>query len=162
MAEKRRHRRFVLSDADKKILKALLGADSRLSTTALAGQVGIPRATAQRRRRFLEDNIIVSSYSMDLAKFGYRRVDFLIETKGGFMRKIVAKLLELPEVISVSRTIGEHTIDIIAELLVKDNGQILQLTELVKGMKGVGDVTWTEVVEVTRKKVVPDQIIDDL
>jgi DNA-binding Lrp family transcriptional regulator len=162
MAEKSRPRKMNLTDVDRKILKALLGKDGRQSTTGLATDIGIPRATVQRRRRYLEKNILSSAYSMDLSKFGYRRIDFLIETGKGYTDRIARQLLELPQVISVSTTIGEHTIDLIAELIVKDNGEILDLSERVKGMKGVGNVTWTEVVELKKKKVVPDHIIDEL
>ncbi|MDA4117188.1 MAG: Lrp/AsnC family transcriptional regulator [Thaumarchaeota archaeon] len=151
-----------LTEVDKKILKSLLSADGRKSTTALASSIDVPRATVQRRRRYLENNLLISSYSMDLSRFGYRRIDFLIETRSGFTKRIAGKLLELPEIISVSTTIGEHTIDIIAELIIKNNGQILDLSEKVKGMRGVGNVTWTEVVQETRKKTVPDYIIDAL
>ena len=162
MAQKTRSTRRI-SDTDREILRALLERDGNLNTTALAGQIRVPRSTVERRRRYLEANLLTSYYHMDVRKIGYRRVDFLIETGGGSTRRIADQLMQLREVTAVMKTIGEHTIDLIAELIVKDNGEILTLSEKVKGMRGVRDVTWTEVVEEERKKKpVPDYIIDEL
>ena len=55
-----------------------------------------------------------------------------------------------------ARTIGEHTIDLRIEVFVKDNGQPLDLLEDVKGMNGVRDVVWTEVVETIGRKNPPN------
>ncbi len=152
-----------LTGTERKILKALLERDGTLNTTALAERIGVPRSTVERRRRYLEANILRSYYHLDVTKLGFRRVDFLIETGSGFTRRIAKQLMRLPQVIAVAQTIGEHTIDLIAELIVRDNGEILSLSERVKAMRGVKDVTWTEVIEEERKnKTVPDYIIDEL
>jgi hypothetical protein len=42
-----------LTEADKKILKVLLEPDGRTSFAKLEKQLGIPRSTIQRRRRYL-------------------------------------------------------------------------------------------------------------
>jgi DNA-binding Lrp family transcriptional regulator len=152
-----------ISGTDREILKALLERGGKLNTTALAGRIGVPRSTVERRRKYLESNVLTSYYHLDVSKLGYRRVDFLIETGSGFTKRIADRLMQFREVTAVLQTIGEHTIDLIAELIVKDNGEILALSEKVKGMRGVRDVTWTEVVEEERKKKsVPDYIIDEL
>jgi len=156
-------RRTKLTDTDRKMLKALLERDGTLlSTTALAERLGIPRSTAERRRKRLETHVLTSYYHLDVREFGYRRVDFLIETGSGSTGRIAKELMEFPEVIAVAQTIGEHTIDMIAELIVKDNLEILSLSEKVKGMRGVRDVVWTEVIREEKKKTVPDYIIDEL
>jgi DNA-binding Lrp family transcriptional regulator len=154
--------RRKLTDTDREILKALLERDGRMGTTDLSERIGVPRSTVERRRRYLEQNVLRSEYHLDVTKYGFRRVDFLIESGSGFNDKIAKRLMQIPEVISVSQTIGEHTIDLIAELIVRDNSQILVLTEQVKGMQGVKDVIWTEVVKKEKKKTVPDFIIDEL
>jgi DNA-binding Lrp family transcriptional regulator len=158
-----RPKRRKLTRTDREILKALLQRNGHLSTTELSARIGVPRSTVERRRRYLEQNVIRSEYQFDITKYGFRRVNFLIESGSGFNDKISKRLMQIPEVISVSQTIGEHTIDLIAELIVKDNGQILVLTEQVKAMQGVKDVIWTEVIKEERKKTtVPDFIIDEL
>jgi DNA-binding Lrp family transcriptional regulator len=160
MAETNTQRKSLI-EVDRKILRALLEQDATLSTTRLAARIGLPRSTVERRRKYLENNVVTSYYYLDVRKFGYRRIDFLIETGSGFTKRIAKQLMKFREVIAVSQTIGEHTIDLIAELIVKDNSDILVLSEKVKGMPGVKDVIWTEVVEEDRKrKPIPDYIID--
>jgi hypothetical protein len=50
-----------------------------------------------------------------------------------------------------------------AEVIIKDNSELLGLLELVKGTDNVKDVIWSEIVEmIGRKKSVPSSIIDKL
>jgi hypothetical protein len=66
-------------------------------------------------------------------------------------------------VVYVGRSIGEHTIDLRAEVIVKDNSELLGLLELVKAMDSVKDVIWSEIVDVIgKKRSVPSSIIDKL
>ncbi len=96
-------------------------------------------------------------------KLGFRRVDLLIFTRGGATEAIAHELLKRDEVVSVGRSIGEHTIDLRAEILIKDNSELLGLLETVKGMNNVNDVVWSEIVEVVgQKRSIPTSIIDKL
>jgi hypothetical protein len=102
-------------------------------------------------------------YSLRLRRLGIKRVDFFLNTAGGNTSEIGHRLLERPEVVSVSRSIGEHTIDLRVETIVRDNGQLLELLETMKGMPNVKDVIWSEVVEVIgRKRAIPSEVIDEL
>lgn len=76
----------------------------------------------------------------------------------------VAKdLLALRQVTFVGKSIGQHTIDLRVETIVKDNGQILDLMEQIKAMDGIRDVVWSEVVTAIGKKMsIPSYIIDRL
>ena len=129
----------------------------------LASELGIPRTTVQRRRNYLEKYFLEFVYSLKLKDLGYRRVDLLIYTGGGVTVRIAQKLLERDEIVYVGRSIGEHTIDLRAEVIIKDNSQLLDLLEEVKAMPSVRDVVWSEIVEIVgRKKSVPSSIIDKL
>jgi DNA-binding Lrp family transcriptional regulator len=152
-----------LSKTDKKILKVLLNPAGRVSSHALAAKLGIPRTTVQRRRNYLEKYFLEFAYSLKLKDLGYRRVDLLIYTGGGSTVEVAEKLLDRDEVVSVGRSIGEHTIDLRAEVIVKDNSQLLDLLEEVKGMPSVRDVVWSEIVKIVgRKRSIPTSIIDKL
>jgi DNA-binding Lrp family transcriptional regulator len=152
-----------LSETDKKILKVLLNPTGRVSSHALAAKLGIPRTTVQRRRNYLEKYFLEFAYSLKLKDLGYRRVDLLIYTGGGSTVEVAEKLLDRDEVVSVGRSIGEHTIDLRAEVIVKDNSQLLDLLEEVKGMPSVRDVVWSEIVKIVgRKRSIPTSIIDKL
>ena len=153
-----------LSDIDKKILKVLLNPpNGRPSSHAMAAKLGIPRTTVQRRRNYLEKHFLEFAYALKLKDLGFRRVDLLIYTGGGNTTAIAEKLLARDEVVYVGRSIGEHTIDLRAEVIVKDNSQLLDLLEEVKSMSNVKDVIWSEIVEIVgRKRSIPTSIIDKL
>jgi DNA-binding Lrp family transcriptional regulator len=152
---------LYLSEVDRKILKSLLTPDGRTSSKALARRIGIPPSTLQRRRTRLEKEFLKVVYTLDLERFGWHRVDFLIATESGKTDLIGNTLLKRDEVIYVGKSIGQHTIDLRVETILKDNGEILRMMELLKATKGVKEVMWTEIVRVLgRKTSVPPQIID--
>ena len=63
----------------------------------------------------------------------------------------------------VGKSIGEHTIDLRIETIVKDNILLLDLLEKIKGMDGVNDVVWSEIVSVVGRKIsIPSSIIDKI
>ena len=100
---------------------------------------------------------------MDIEKFGWRRVDFFISVKNGKTNSVANKLLEIDEVTYVGKSIGEHTIDLRVETIVKDNVILLDLLEKIKGMDGVNDVVWSEIVSVVGRKIsIPSSIIDKI
>ena len=145
-----------LSELDKKMLKLLLDSEGGISTHELSQQLDIPVSTVQRRRKRLEDTFLVKHYSLDPMKFGYRRIDLLIYTEGGTTIDIARELLKREEVTSVFRTVGEHTIELLVEVFVKENSVLLDLIEQVKAMKGVKDLVWIEIVETIGKNSPPN------
>lgn len=154
---------LYLSDVDRKILKSLLTPDGRISSKALARKIGIPASTLQRRRARLERDFLKVVYTLNLDRFGWHRVDFLIATESGKTDLIGKSLLKRDEVIYVGKSIGQHTIDLRVETILKDNAEILSMMEMLKATPGVKDVMWTEIVHVLGAKMsVPPQIIDKL
>ena len=68
--------------------------------------------------------------------------------------------MDIDEVTYIGKSIGEHTIDLRVETIVKDNVILLDLLEKIKGMDGVGDVIWSEIVSVVgRKNLFPLQLL---
>jgi DNA-binding Lrp family transcriptional regulator len=154
-----------LSVSDKEILKVLLSPDNGIkrSSLLLASKLGIPQTTIQRRKKRLEKEFLTSSYTLNLEKFGWRRVDLLIYTRNGKTDSVANRLLENEEVVYVGKSIGEHTIDLRVEIIVRDNSELLNILEKVKAMDGVNDVIWSEIVNVVgRKRSIPSRIIDML
>ena len=145
-----------LSEFDGKILRLLLDSEGKIPSHEISLQLGIPLSTVQRRRKRLETDFLVKTYALDPMKFGWRKVDLLIYTRGGATIELGRELLKREEVMYAARTIGEHTIDLRIEVFVKDNGTLLNLLEDVKGMQGVRDVVWTEVVETIGRKSPPN------
>ena len=87
----------------------------------------------------------------------------LIATRYGKTSSVAKELLSNEEVTYVGKSIGEHTIDLRAEIIIKDNSQLLDVLEKVKAMEGVEDTIWSEIVEVVGiKRSIPSNIIDQL
>jgi DNA-binding Lrp family transcriptional regulator len=142
-----------LSEADRKMLKLLVDSDGNVPSNELSHKLGVSIASIVEQRKRLEDTYLIKHYSVDPTKFGWRRIDLLIYTDGGMTMSIGKELLKRKEVTSVTRMIGEHTIDLRVEVFVKDNRMLLNLIEEIKSMKGVRDVVWTEVVETIGMKI---------
>jgi DNA-binding Lrp family transcriptional regulator len=151
-----------LSETDRKMLKLLLQSDGKIDSQQLAEELGIPVGTVQRRRKRLEETYLIKTYSLNPAKFGWRRIDLLIATEGGATMIVGRELLKRSEVTYVARSIGEHTIDLRVETFVQDNSELLNLLEDVKGMEGIRDVVWSEIVEVIGRKNPPNHFVNRL
>jgi len=71
--------------------------------------------------------------------------------------------MKLDNITYFGKTIGEHTIDLRVEAIVKDNTVLLSLLEQIKAMEGIKDVIWTEIVSVVGRKIsIPSSIIDKI
>jgi hypothetical protein len=65
---------------------------------------------------------------------------------------VVNKLINSDEVTYDGKNIGEHTIDLRVETIVKGNSVLPDL-EKIKGMDGVKDLVWSEIVSVVGKNI---------
>jgi DNA-binding Lrp family transcriptional regulator len=154
---------FQLSQLDKQLIKILLEPDGKRTSGTLAKKLGIPLTTIQRRRKRLEQELLTLHYTLKLENFNWRRVDIFISTKNGETDSVANELLKLDEVTFAGKSIGEHTIDLKVEAIVKYNSQLLDLLEKVEALENVNDVIWSEVVEVVgKKRSVSSNIIDQL
>lgn len=153
-----------LSTLDRKLLKILLEPnDDMKSTKNISVKLGVPITTIRRRRKRLENKFLKHHYVLDIEKFGWRRVDFFISIKNGLVNAVANKLMQLNDVTYVGKSIGEHTIDLRVETIVKDNSVVLDLLEAIKAMEGVKDVVWSEIVTVIGRKIsIPSSIIDKI
>ena len=64
--------------------------------------------------------------------FGWRRVDFFISILQGKVNQVAGNLMNLNDVTYVGKSIGEHTIDLRVQTIVKDNSILLNLLEEIK------------------------------
>jgi DNA-binding Lrp family transcriptional regulator len=143
---------IVLTEVDKKMLQTLLASSGRVSSLALSRKLEIPLTTIQRRRKRLESEFLEVDYSLRLDKLGWRNADLLISTSRGAAASIGKELLSHNAITRVCRSIGEHTIDLHAQMVFKNNTELLNVIEWIKGLDGVRDVIWTEPVELVGKK----------
>jgi len=160
-------RKFRICTQDKKILKLLLqpcGGGVPLSSKQIATKLGLAATTVQRRRiRLHKEKVLATSYDANLKMFGLQKVDFLISTGGGKTMNIVKALSKMKDVTSITRTVGQPTIDLNVETVQSGNEGILNMLETIKAMDGVTDAVWSgHVVEVLRKSAIPAYLIDRL
>ena len=88
---------------------------------------------------------------------------FFISIRNGKINTVANNLLDSDEVTYVGKSIGEHTIDLRVETIVKDNSTVLDILEKIKAMDGVNDVVWSEIVSVVGRKIsIPGSIIDKI
>ena len=148
-----------LSEADKRLMKLLIDSGGKIPSHELSLQLGIPLSNVHKKRKTLEDRYFLKTFTLDPLKLGFRRVDLLIATGGGASISVGKELLKSDKVLSVERTIGEHTIDLRVETVVKGNGELLDLLEEVEAMNGVREVIWTEVIATIGKKNPPNHVV---
>jgi len=149
-----------LTDTDKQILRSLVSSRGRISSVELSRKLEIPLTTIQRRRKRLESEFLEVAYSLKLEKLGWRRADLLVSTFKGTSPNVGKGLLTHNSITRVCRSIGEHTIDLHAEIVFKDNTELLNVIEWIKSLDGVKDVVWTEPVELVGKK--DSRYLDDI
>jgi DNA-binding Lrp family transcriptional regulator len=154
---------FHFTEIDKEMLQTLISSNGRISSLALSRKLDVPLTTVQRRRKRLESEFLEFAYSLKLDKLGWRRADLLVSTHKGMTSAVGKELLAHSGVTTVSRAIGEHTIDLHAEVVFKNNAELLNLIEWIKSFEGVKDVIWTEPVETMgRNGTVPQKVIEQL
>jgi DNA-binding Lrp family transcriptional regulator len=138
--------KMSLSSTDKKMLAALLHSNGDMSSLTLSRQLEIPLTTVQRRRKRLEQ-VIDSSYSLKIEEFGLRMITFFVTVEGRTAIEIGKEALSLQKIVSVERMIGGN-IDVEIKAIVATNNDIAQLSEQLKTIPGVKELSWNERVSI--------------
>ena len=158
-------KRILSSKLDKQIVKILLSSDGgkMITSKEIARRLGIPATTVQRRRKRLENEILTTNYILDLKRFGWHKIQFLVATMGGKTTSIAKEMAKMNQIVHVSKSIGDHTIDLHVIAVVHDNSELLEVMEQIRSVEGVKDAIWTESVQpMSTKMSVPPDVIDNL
>lgn len=132
------------------MLKLLLVSNGTVSSMTLSKELGIPLTTIQRRRKRLAEFLDISC-SLALKKFGLRSITFFIAVENGMPTSVAKEILRWPGVMSVSRTLSNHKIDIKAEVVLKTNKEVIDFSERIKMMPGIKELFWAESIELVGK-----------
>lgn len=141
----------VLSQIDKKILKALLESKGSPSSIGLSRELDIPLSTVQRRRKRLEEECVRESYSLRYERFSRRNVTFIISLGAGDKSTIANEILGIEKVTQLSRTFGDGA-DLKAESIVETNKELMEISEKIKTIPGIQKICWFESLEILGKK----------
>lgn len=117
---------------------ALLRQDARLSVATLAHRLGVSRGTVTNRIRRLEDQGVIVGYTVRVrpdAQPDLIRAWMSIAVDGNRAREVIQALLGEPGVASLHDTNGRW--DLLAELQVANLGELSQVLERVRLIRGI-------------------------
>jgi DNA-binding Lrp family transcriptional regulator len=135
-----------LSKNDKKMLNALLSSSGEISMVGLSRELQIPLSTLLRRRKRLEE-LLNRSYSINPEKFGLRTAKLFLSVDEPISFP-AEELLSLPLITSVTRTIGDNSINFVIDVLFRTNSELLQTIEKIRSIKHVRSVSWSEILDI--------------
>jgi DNA-binding Lrp family transcriptional regulator len=142
----------ILSKSDKTILRRLVLSSGYTSSLVLSRELEIPMTTVQRRRKRLESDLVERNYLLKAERLGWRTATLYITSENGSSIAIGKKILEMNEMVSsVMRNMGENDMDIRVELFFRTNIELASILELIKSIKGVRNVVWSESIELIGK-----------
>jgi len=147
-----------LGPHDVDTLRNLIASRAEIASSLISEKLGTSRSAASGKES--ANDYLAIRYAATLEKYGWRQVEFLIATRGGRTMGIGKELLSRRNVAYVARTIGQFNIDLRAEIFVQSNEELADLIEEVKGMDGVKELMWSEVIEVVgRKNHIPSELV---
>jgi DNA-binding Lrp family transcriptional regulator len=157
-------KRALSSKLDKQILKILLSSNGgRITSREIARGLNVSATTVQRRRKFLEKEVLTVNYTLDLKRFGWHKIQYLVATTGGRTTSIAKEIAKMNHVVYASKSIGDHTIDLHVIAVVHDNMELLDVLEQIRSIDGVKDAIWTEPIQpISSKMSVPPDVLDSL
>jgi len=126
-----------LDDTDRQLI-SLLRNDARLSVATLAAKLGVSRGTVTNRLRKLEDEQVIVGYTLRLrpdAEPDRIRAWMGVLVDGNQTREVIASLLGEPGVTTLHDTNGRW--DLLAELRAESMGELSQVLERVRLIKGI-------------------------
>lgn len=128
-----------MDDTDRQLI-ALLRQDARTPVATLAGKLGVSRGTVSNRLRKLEDEQVIVGYSVRLrpdAEPNQIRAWMGVLVDGNQTRAVIAALLGEPGVAALHDTNGRW--DLLAELRAESMGELSQVLERVRLIKGIAN-----------------------
>ncbi len=133
-----------LDDIDRFIIERMTD-DARVSFRGLARELGVsPDTVIGRYRRMEERGLIRGSTTVfDPVKLGYQgmaafHIDMDPSSPDGGSRRVLEKLIKLPNIIVATRTVGDH--DLLALGVIFGVGHLVELSGEIGGIPGVKDL----------------------
>ena len=134
----------ALDDIDRFILERMT-EDARASFRGMARELGVSPDTVIGRYRRMEGRGLIrgSTTVFDPVKLGYQgmaafHIDMDPSSPDGDSRGVLEKLIKLPNIIVVTRTVGDH--DLLALGVVFGVGHLVELSGEIGGIPGVRDL----------------------
>ena len=153
-----------IDNLDKKILN-ILSKNARIPFKDVAAECGVSRAAIHQRVQHLIDNgtITGSGFDVNPKSLGYSTCTYvgLNLERGSMYKKVVEKLINIPEIIECHFTTGPYTM--LLKLYAQDNEQLMDL--LNNKLQTIPGVVSTETLislEQNIKREIPVHIEDEV
>ncbi|EFI71052.1 MULTISPECIES: Lrp/AsnC family transcriptional regulator [Segatella] len=153
-----------IDNLDKKILN-ILSKNARIPFKDVAAECGVSRAAIHQRVQHLIDNgtITGSGFDVNPKSLGYSTCTYvgLNLERGSMYKKVVEKLINIPEIIECHFTTGPYTM--LLKLYAQDNEQLMDL--LNNKLQTIPGVVSTETLislEQSIKREIPVHIEDEV
>ena len=153
-----------IDNLDKKILN-ILSKNAHIPFKDVAAECGVSRAAIHQRVQHLIDNgtITGSGFDVNPKSLGYSTCTYvgLNLERGSMYKKVVEKLINIPEIIECHFTTGPYTM--LLKLYAQDNEQLMDL--LNNKLQTIPGVVSTETLislEQSIKREIPVHIEDEV
>jgi DNA-binding Lrp family transcriptional regulator len=140
-----------IDNVNARIISHLVNTPN-MKSKELADILKIPLSTVQRRRAFLEREVLVKKYIIDIRSLGWRVGELFVSVEKGNSDRTAETLLSHHNVIATSVRIGDPNVNVAADIYYKDTSELHRLIEETRAMPYVKDVEWSEVVKSLEKR----------
>ncbi|MCH3994939.1 MAG: Lrp/AsnC ligand binding domain-containing protein [Prevotella sp.] len=154
---------YKIDKLDKKILR-ILSTNARIPFKDVATECGVSRAAIHQRVQHLMENGVITGSGFDVnpKSLGYSTCTYigLNLERASMYRKVVDRLLNIPEIVECHFTTGPYTM--LVKLYARDNEQLMDL--LNNKLQSIPGVVSTETLislEQSIKREIPVKIEDD-
>jgi Lrp/AsnC family transcriptional regulator for asnA, asnC and gidA len=153
-----------IDNLDKKILN-ILSKNARIPFKDVAAECGVSRAAIHQRVQHLIDNgtITGSGFDVNPKSLGYSTCTYvgLNLERGSMYKKVVEKLINIPEIIECHFTTGPYTM--LLKLYAQDNEQLMDLlNNKLQTIPGVVSTETLSSLEQSIKREIPVHIEDEV
>lgn len=128
-----------IDDVDRRLI-SLLRANGREPIAALAGRLGVTRATVAKRLQRLLDAGVIAGFSVqlhDVADDAAVRAITTVAVEGHDARDAIRDLRGIPQIAALHTTNGRW--DLVAELRCENLGDLDAALAAIRGTRGVRD-----------------------
>jgi DNA-binding Lrp family transcriptional regulator len=117
-----------MDEIDLNILK-MLKQDSRVSLGKIAEKLGISKATVSRRISKMEDDDLISGFTLitNSTKLGLMRALIGVEVAGSSLTEVIEELKKFDEIQNIFKVFGDHSL--ICEVYTKSVDSLYELIQ---------------------------------
>ena len=150
-------KKVSVDEKDRKIAD-MLAENGRVAMETIAKETGISLDTAKRRYEKLKKNgVLKVTIQFDPTKIGYHAMGvFFVTTSDVNSASIIDAICEVPDVISIMKTIGDYDLQIYA--FIRDLEELLAIQEKLGRIKGLSKID-SEILQISNKWPSPRQYI---